>query len=554
MMTDEAEAQPEETAASTASEEPSKDASDGEPAATNGAPPATPAAEPPTPAPQTMQDSIASSLKALESSFASYFGPSKPPEADAAERRAAWATRSPAKRPPSPLESSEEDWAAWSPEEASVVFTAYFEGTANVVERRTTQIGLFHELDRAVDVGLDAADAAKKAAEERAAAPRRKGPLRFKCALNGCGHEHGLAGVVFAYGLRAQCEAVADVVKAVRAALGEPRTQLNVVGLSRGAVAALAVAEILGRAPERFVGGEAMVDVERPDREAEQPPLRRVRSLEAQRFGEVWKEGPPKDGEEPALDLAAEETPEDTWSSRVSSVFVGAPAREPEADAGPAPEPPKPDDVARAEARALARRTLRLHLLLFDPVPGNQVYTTQYMDPFRYSTGNQAMDVSACEGVLRRVLAVYPYEPLPAITFHAPLVPRYPARGCHVDEVASLGCHQGAVLCAPNRISCRLSYAMLRSFLANESPAARDPRPARAEVSSGAACACGAAGPSTSRWPRARRRCGCWRCSGAPPSTTRRSTAQSRTRASSCARRTRSARGPRSCGTRRAAT
>ena len=60
------------------------------------------------------------------------------------------------------------------------------------------------------------------------------------------------------------------------------------------------------------------------------------------------------------------------------------------------------------------------------------------------------------------------YEPLPAITFHAPLVPEYPAVGCRVEEIASLGCHQGAALCAPNRISCRLSYAMVRSFLGGE--------------------------------------------------------------------------------------
>ena len=48
------------------------------------------------------------------------------------------------------------DFATWGPDDAGIVFTAYFEGTANVVERRTTQIGLFHELDRGVDVGAPA--------------------------------------------------------------------------------------------------------------------------------------------------------------------------------------------------------------------------------------------------------------------------------------------------------------------------------------------------------------------------------------------------------------
>mmetsp|Transcript_12767 Transcript_12767/g.51254 ORF Transcript_12767/g.51254 Transcript_12767/m.51254 type:complete len:338 (+) Transcript_12767:2-1015(+) len=117
-------------------------------------------------------------------------------------------------------------------------------------------------------------------------------------------------------------------------------------------------------------------------------------------------------------------------------------------------------------ARATSpRRLVRLHLLLFDPVPGNQIVTAKMLDPLGVTTANHARDVTSCEGLLRRVLAVYPYEPLPAITFHAPLVPAYPATGCRVEEVVSLGCHQGAALCSPNRISCRLSYVMLRGFL-----------------------------------------------------------------------------------------
>ena len=51
----------------------------------------------------------------------------------------------------------------WGPDDARIIFTAYFEGTANVVERRTTQIGLFHELDRGIDVGSDATTAAQAA-------------------------------------------------------------------------------------------------------------------------------------------------------------------------------------------------------------------------------------------------------------------------------------------------------------------------------------------------------------------------------------------------------
>lgn len=140
--------------------------------------------------------------------------------------------------------------------------------------------------------------------------------------------------------------------------------------------------------------------------------------------------------------------------------------------------------VERARAKILIRKKMRLHLLLFDPVPGNQILTTKMLDPMCYTTANSAIDVTSSAGVLRRVLAIYPYEPLPAITFHAPLVPVYPDRHCVVEEVVSLGCmctslssgacsihtftrtgHQGAILCAPNRISCRLSYCMIRPFL-----------------------------------------------------------------------------------------
>ena len=39
-----------------------------------------------------------------------------------------------------PKEDSNETTTTWGPDDARIIFTAYFEGTANVVERRTTQI------------------------------------------------------------------------------------------------------------------------------------------------------------------------------------------------------------------------------------------------------------------------------------------------------------------------------------------------------------------------------------------------------------------------------
>jgi hypothetical protein len=61
---------------------------------------------------------------------------------------------------------------------------------------------------------------------------------------------------------------------------------------------------------------------------------------------------------------------------------------------------------------------LRLNLCLFDPVPGNLVTTVRFLDWFRLTTASAAMDVS--HAPIERVLAVYPYEPLPDLAFHAP--------------------------------------------------------------------------------------------------------------------------------------
>lgn len=53
------------------------------------------------------------------------------------------------------------------------------------------------------------------------------------------------------------------------------------------------------------------------------------------------------------------------------------------------------------------------------------------------------MDLRRCR-CLRRVLALYPYEPLPDYTFHAPCLLRYHP-DTRVEEDVTLGCHQGAL-------------------------------------------------------------------------------------------------------------
>jgi hypothetical protein len=80
---------------------------------------------------------------------------------------------------------------------------------------------------------------------------------------------------------------------------------------------------------------------------------------------------------------------------------------------------------------------VKLSLLMYDPVPGNFIWTKI---PF---TATQSQDLSSCSN-LTDVLALYPHEPLPAIAVHAPLLYKYP-QGCKVEEDVTLGCHQGAL-------------------------------------------------------------------------------------------------------------
>ncbi|CAK8998992.1 unnamed protein product [Durusdinium trenchii] len=83
-----------------------------------------------------------------------------------------------------------------------------------------------------------------------------------------------------------------------------------------------------------------------------------------------------------------------------------------------------------------------LSLLLFDPVPGD-LLTVAQLDFFRLTNTSASGDMSNC-ACLSRVLALYPYEPLPAILCHAPILCRYPPH-CMVEEEVTLGCHQGAL-------------------------------------------------------------------------------------------------------------
>ena len=84
---------------------------------------------------------------------------------------------------------------------------------------------------------------------------------------------------------------------------------------------------------------------------------------------------------------------------------------------------------------------VEVNLALMDPVPGNLLITSK-IDLMGFSLARQTMDVSKCRN-LNKVLAIYPNEPLPYFSFHAPLVPNYPPR-CKVKDEIVPGCHSGA--------------------------------------------------------------------------------------------------------------
>lgn len=107
---------------------------------------------------------------------------------------------------------------------------------------------------------------------------------------------------------------------------------------------------------------------------------------------------------------------------------------------------------------------VEVNLLLFDPVPGNLIFS-QTIDLLGVSTANQAMDLSECEN-LKNVVAIYPVEPLPDILCHAPLFPTYP-RQAVVSEYPIPGCHQGALFSSDvgSDAGCSSSFYLIHRFL-----------------------------------------------------------------------------------------
>jgi len=84
---------------------------------------------------------------------------------------------------------------------------------------------------------------------------------------------------------------------------------------------------------------------------------------------------------------------------------------------------------------------LDINLALLDPVPGNFI-TTSTLDMADISLAKKTMDLSDCEP-LKNVLVLYPHQPLPTLSAHAPLVCLYPEH-TRVEEDVIAGCHANA--------------------------------------------------------------------------------------------------------------
>jgi len=107
---------------------------------------------------------------------------------------------------------------------------------------------------------------------------------------------------------------------------------------------------------------------------------------------------------------------------------------------------------------------VELNLFLFDPVPGNGL-TSVAVDVMRWSMASMCMDLRGCVH-LNDVVAIYPHQPLPAVAFHAPILPQYPI-DAKVEEDVWLGCHQGALQPGCHFLDSQMSYFRIREFLEN---------------------------------------------------------------------------------------
>lgn len=138
---------------------------------------------------------------------------------------------------------------------SSTILSVFWCGTAGVLGRDsrledshgsfTTQVGLFFLLCDAVDISNDSGDGDGELGRLLSDAPAGGRPLHMKMGFDGCAVTHGCMGTVFAAGLRSQCRAVVRQVEQLLAHLAGQLLVLNVLGLSRGGIAAMRLTQAL---------------------------------------------------------------------------------------------------------------------------------------------------------------------------------------------------------------------------------------------------------------------------------------------------------------------
>ena len=107
---------------------------------------------------------------------------------------------------------------------------------------------------------------------------------------------------------------------------------------------------------------------------------------------------------------------------------------------------------------------VRVHAILFDPVPGHQVCTSKYLDWCGCCWAlRRTADLSASKNLIS-CLALFPSVPLPDVAFHAPTIPSFP-KYSNVTVDVTLGCHQGALFHPRINVESMLSFIQIYQFL-----------------------------------------------------------------------------------------
>ena len=128
-------------------------------------------------------------------------------------------------------------------------------GTDGVLAPATTQVGLFFMLTQAQDISHSANGHGSddRGAEELArilsSSARAGARLHLKMGFDGCGQTNGCTGTIFASGLVDQCRCVIQRVEHLLTHLADrgdcSPVVLNVLGLSRGGMAAMKLSQML---------------------------------------------------------------------------------------------------------------------------------------------------------------------------------------------------------------------------------------------------------------------------------------------------------------------